>query len=195
MTPLVIAEAVAVALGIAYLLLAVREHIACWYAAFVSTALSVYVFWGVSLLMESLLNVYYMGMAVYGWMQWRGGVHKGAELAVSRWPWRAHVAAIVGVLCLTAISGYLLLDRTSASWPFVDSFTTWASVVTTFMVARKILENWLYWIVIDAISIALYLDRGLYLYAGLFAVYLVIAVNGYRSWRASLAHGPAERAH
>ena len=87
MTPLVIAEAVAVALGIAYLLLAVREHIACWYAAFVSTALSVYVFWDVSLVMESLLNVYYMGMAVYGWLQWRGGgLHQGAALPVSRWP-------------------------------------------------------------------------------------------------------------
>ena len=80
------AEAAAVGFGIAYLALAVREHIACWYAAFISTAISVYVFWDVSLFMESLLNVYYMAMAVYGWYQWRGNRVQQAGLAVSTWP-------------------------------------------------------------------------------------------------------------
>ena len=72
---------------------------------------------------------------------------------------------------------------TSAAWPFLDAFTTWASVLTTFLVIWKILENWLYWLVIDSISIYLYLDRGLYLTALLFAVYLVIAIFGYLHWR------------
>ena len=180
------AEALAVGLGIAYLLLAVRENIACWYAAFLSTAISVYVFWDVSLVMESLLNVYYMVMAVYGWLQWRGKTATHEGLAVSTWAPRNHSLAIIGVLLATAISGAVLSANTSASWPFVDSFTTWGSVLTTFMVARKILENWIYWIVIDTTSIFLYLDRGLYLYAGLFVAYLVIAVFGYISWRRSM---------
>ena len=81
----------------------------------------------------------------------------------------------------------MLASSTSASWPFVDSFTTWGSVLTTFMVARKILENWIYWIVIDAVSIFLYLDRGLYLYAGLFVIYVIIAIFGYFGWRRSMA--------
>ncbi len=182
MTAALFAEAAAVALGIAYLVLAMRENIACWYAAFLSTAISVWVFWDVSLIMESLLNVYYMGMAVYGWQQWRGD-EPGSTLPITRWRARQHALAIAGVLMLAGLSGYMLMSNTSASWPFVDSLTTWGSVLTTYMVARKILENWLYWIVIDGISIALYLDRGLYLYAGLFALYVVIAVNGYVSWR------------
>ena len=182
-----VAEALAVGLGVAYLLLAVREKIACWYAAFLSTAISVYVFWDVSLVMESLLNVYYMAMAVYGWLQWRGNTAKQAGLAISTWPLRNHILIIAGVLLATAVSGTLLAANTGASWPFVDSFTTWGSVLTTFMVARKVLENWIYWIVIDATSIFLYLDRGLYLYAGLFVAYLVIAVFGYFGWRRSMA--------
>jgi nicotinamide mononucleotide transporter len=181
------AEAAAVGFGIAYLALAVREHIACWYAAFISTAISVYVFWDVSLFMESLLNVYYMAMAVYGWYQWRGNRVQQAGLAVSTWPPRNHLLIIGGTLSLTIISGFMLASSTSASWPFVDSFTTWGSVLTTFMVARKILENWIYWIVIDAVSIFLYLDRGLYLYAGLFVIYVIIAIFGYFGWRRSMA--------
>lgn len=189
-----LAEALAVALGVAYLLLAVRENIACWYAAFLSTALSVYVFWDVSLFMESLLNVYYMAMAVYGWLQWHGGKQRAGEsdaLAISTWAPKHHLWVIGGVLTISAISGYILSANTQASWPFVDSFTTWGSVITTFMVARKVLENWIYWIVIDTVSIFLYLDRGLYLYAGLFVVYLVIAVFGYFGWRRSMLQSRA----
>jgi nicotinamide mononucleotide transporter len=72
---------------------------------------------------------------------------------------------------------------TSAAWPFVDSFTAWASVISTVLVIRKVLENWLYWLVIDSISLYLYIDRGLYLTALLFAGYLVICVFGYLRWR------------
>ena len=74
-------------------------------------------------------------------------------------------------------------ENTDAAWPYVDSFTTWASVFTTVMVARKILENWLYWFAIDAISVPLYLERELYLTAALFIAYLLIVIIGFLSWR------------
>jgi nicotinamide mononucleotide transporter len=90
---------------------------------------------------------------------------------------------IVGVLCVAAVSGYLLARNTSAAWPYLDSFTTWASILTTYMVAKKILENWIYWLVIDSLSIFLYLQRDLYLYSLLFLIYLVIVVFGYLNWR------------
>ena len=185
-------EWAAVSLGVAYLVLAMREHIACWYAAFLSTAISVYVFWQVSLLMESTLNVYYMAMAVYGWYQWRQGASSdlgGAQprvLPVSTWTVGQHALAVAAIALATLISGYLLSQNSTAALPYLDSFTTWGSVLTTYMVARKILENWIYWFVIDAVSIGLYLDRGLYLYAALFALYLVLVVFGYRSWSRSL---------
>lgn len=175
-------ETLAVLLGIAYLLLAMMEKISCWYAAFFSTLIFLFLFRDVNLLMESALQVYYLGMAVYGWWQWRHGNREDGSLAISRWPWRAHLAALAGVLVLTAISGSLLARHTEASWPFLDSFTTWGAVLTTWMVARKILENWLYWIVIDSLSIFLYVERGLYLTAGLFAVYVVIVIFGFATW-------------
>ena len=183
-------EALAVLFGIAYLLLAMREHIWCWYAAFLGTAISIYVFWDASLLMESALNVYYVIMAVYGWYQWRHGGKASSELAISRWPLHHHGLAIAAVLVVAGCSGYLLSTNTGAAWPYLDSFTTWGAVLTTFMVARKILENWLYWLVIDSVSIVLYIDRGLYLYALLFVAYLVIAVFGFLAWRRHLAGQP-----
>jgi len=83
---------------------------------------------------------------------------------------------------LTLISGYLLNSGTEAKLPYLDSFTTWASVVTTVMVARKVLENWIYWLVIDSVSIYLYIDRELYFTAILFALYIVIIFFGWFSW-------------
>jgi len=176
-------EACAVILAISYLLLAAKENIFCWYCALVSTAIYTFLFWDVSLLMESALNVYYMAMAIYGWYLWKfgGNAHSGVKIRTLQS--KHHFLIIALVLIVSAISGTLLGEHTNAAWPFIDSFTTWSSVVTTIMVAKKILENWLYWFVIDAISIPLYIDRGLYLTAILFACYLFIVVLGYFSWR------------
>ncbi len=177
-------EVVAVLLGVAYLLLAMRENRLCWYAAFGSTAIYLVLFWNVSLLMESLLQVYYLVMAVYGWWQWRhGGESVGQnELAISRWHWQRHMLVIAAVIATAMLLGLLLSRHTNAALPYLDSFTTLGSVVTTYMVARKVLENWLYWLVIDSASIYLYIDRELYLTALLFAAYLVIVVFGYIQW-------------
>jgi len=176
-------EGLAVLLAVAYLLLAARGHIACWACALVSTAIYTALFWNVSLMMESALNVYYMLMALYGWQQWRHGGEDGRGAAISSWGWQWHVLVIGGVTVVALCSGYLLAEHTRAAWPYIDSFTTWGAVVTTFMVARKVLENWIYWFVLDAISIPLYLERGLVLSALLFAVYLVIVCFGYVEWR------------
>ena len=132
-----------------------------------------------------------MAMAVYGWQQWKFGVVGQNSLTVSRWRPRTHVGVLALILTATIVSGNLLTTNTDAAWPFLDSFTTWAGVLTTFMVARKVLENWIYWIVIDALSILLYAERGLYLYAALFAAYVVIAVFSYLGWRRSLAERAA----
>lgn len=176
-------EAGAVILAISYLLLAVRENILCWYCALVSTTIFTFLFWDVSLLMESALNVYYIIMAIYGWHQWKFGGSKKSGVFISSLGLRENILIITIILIATLVSGWLLSQHTNAAWPYVDSFTTWASVVTTFMVAKKILENWLYWLVIDSISIPLYIDRGLYLTAILFMVYIVIVIIGYLDWR------------
>ncbi len=184
MSPL---EVTAVVFAMAYLLLAVRENVLCWLFAFLSTAIYTVLFWDVSLLMESALNVYYMAMAVYGWHQWTHGGSNGDDrphaLAVRSMSGAQHAMVITGIAVLSFVSGYLLSEHSSAAWPYIDSFTTWASVITTYLVARKYLQNWLYWVVIDTVSVPLYIDRGLNLTALLFVAYVVIAVVGYFKWR------------
>ena len=183
-------EVTAVIFALAYVLLAVKENVWCWLFAFLSTAIYTALFWNVSLLMESALNVYYMVMAVYGWYQWTRGGSNGDDqphaLAVRAMSASQHAWVIISITVFSLVSGYLLTEHSSAARPYIDSFTTWASVVTTYLVARKYLQNWLYWIVIDAVSIFLYIDRGLHLTALLFVAYVVIAMVGYFKWREHL---------
>jgi nicotinamide mononucleotide transporter len=176
-------ELVAVVLAIIYLLLASKEKLSCWYFYFVSSLIYSVIFWDVSLLMESMLNIFYVIMAVVGWQQWRYGGNDHHGIAIKSLALWQHAVIISGVLVMAAVNGWFLQQNTSAAFPYLDSFTTWASIVTTFLMIRKILENWLYWIVIDVLSIYLYLDRGLSYTAMLFAVYVLIAAFGYFSWR------------
>jgi nicotinamide mononucleotide transporter len=176
-------EAVSVAFGLAYVVLAAKENIWCWPAAFIGTGTGIIVFWDASLLMESALNVFYLLMAVYGFYQWRYGGEQGEQLKITSWRLPQHLTALMLIVALVTGSGYLLDSHTNAALPYVDSFTTWAAVVCTWMVTRKILENWLYWIVIDAVSVWLFAQRELYLYALLFVLYTIIAVYGYLQWR------------
>jgi len=176
-------EGLAVVLAIAYLLLATRQSLWCWVCAFISSALYTVIFWDVNLFMESALNVYYVVMAGVGYWQWRYGSSAHTPLQIRCLGWKKHVLLVASMLVLALLNGVLMQRYTTAAWPFVDAFTTWASVITTWLVVRKVPENWLYWLVIDSISIYLYVDRGLYMTAALFAGYVVIVIFGYRQWR------------
>jgi len=176
-------ELVAVILALVYLVLALKERIECWYAAFVSTAIYMFLFWDVSLLMESALQVYYLLMAVYGWWQWRHHSNIEEDLTIHTWSIKRHLFIFISLAALVLISGYLLSENTTAALPYLDSFTTWGAVITTYMVTRKVLENWLYWIVIDSVSVYLYLDRAMYLTTILFVLYVIIVVFGFVRWR------------
>ena len=185
-------EALAVLLAITYLVLAIRQNIWCWAAAAVSTLIYLFIMFEARLYMESVLQLFYLAMAAYGWYQWRQHGQQNGEMKVSTWPLMYHLFAIGSVLLLVFVSGHLLTQYSDAALPHVDSFTTWGAVIATYMVARKILENWVYWFVIDAVSVGLYLNRGLFLTAVLFAFYLVLIVLGYRSWKASMQQSEAD---
>jgi nicotinamide mononucleotide transporter len=178
-------ELTAVVFAIAYLVLAVRENILCWFAAGISTLIFLPIFWDVKLYMEFGLQIYYLAMAVFGWYQWRHANDVSTSLQISMWSMREHVIALSLIGLLTLMSGYFLNSGTDAQLPYLDSLTTWGSVVTTFMVVRKVLENWLYWLVIDSISIYLYLDRELYFTSMLFVVYIIVIIFGWLSWSKS----------
>jgi len=178
-------ELTAAALAVAYLLLAIRQRLSCWCAAFVSSCLYVWVFFTAHLYMESALNAFYAAMAIYGFWQWQHG-KGGAALKVTRWPIARHAGALLGVSALSVISYFFLRRFTSAAWPLVDSMVTWSSVFSTFLVARKVYENWHWWLVIDSVSLCLYFTRHLYATMLLFGLYLILIVIGMREWRRSL---------
>jgi nicotinamide mononucleotide transporter len=183
-------EILAALLAVAYLLFAIRQLQSCWVAAFVSSGLYVWVFFAAHLYMDSLLQVFYAAMAAYGFIQWRRG-QDGSMLAVSRWPASRHGVALVAILLLSLGTSFLLRKYTPAAWPFLDSMVTWASVYTTYLVTRKVYENWYWWLVIDTVSLCLYFTRGLYITVILFVLYLVLIVVGMRAWRRTMpAHAP-----
>jgi nicotinamide mononucleotide transporter len=178
-------EPAAVVLALVYLVLAIREIRWCWPAGLASSLLYLGVFYRAGLYMQSVLQLFYAAIAVYGWWAWRPRPVGGAPLAIHRWPLRRHGRAVVVIGILTLGSGFLLTRYTDAALPYLDSFVTFSAVFTTWMVARKLLENWLYWLVIDGLTLALALARGLYPTAALFAVYIVLVVIGWRRWLAT----------
>jgi nicotinamide mononucleotide transporter len=182
------AEWTAVVLALAYLLLAVRQDAWCWACAIASSAIYLVLFARGGLVMQSALQVFYIGMGVYGWRAWRTGAGvPGAELPVSRWSGRWHVASIGLLLAVSAVNGWIVARSQGGLVPYVDASVAWVSVLATWMVARKVLENWLYWIVVDAVAAALYWSQGFHATAGLYVLYVVIAVRGYLTWRGDFA--------
>jgi nicotinamide mononucleotide transporter len=166
------------------LVLAIKQQLACWVAAFITSCLYVWVLFGARLYMESLLNGFYAAMAVYGYWQWARGAN-GRGLKICRWPLWRHVVGLVGVVGMSLVTSYFLRRFTPAALPFMDSMATWSSVFATFLVARKVYENWHWWLVIDSVSLCLYFSRGLYVTMVLFFVYVVMIIIGMREWRRS----------
>ena len=178
-------EVTAVVFAIAYLLLAIRQNIWCWFCAGISTAIYVWLFFGARLYMESALNGFYFAMAIYGWFVWTSGRSNGHERPVALWSWRIHATALTAIVVLSSVNGYLLRRYTDAAFPYVDSLTTWSAIWATFLVARKVLENWWYWLVIDSASVIIYWVRDLQLTSLLFVAYVIMIPFGIVSWTRS----------
>ena len=177
-----IIEGIGAALAIAYLLLALKQNRLCWFAWIASSILYLYVMYQAGLYMESLLQVFYLCMGFYGLSQWTKTINNKQNTYVDLWSIGNHIFAISLVIVLSFLSGILLSNFSNAALPFIDAFTTWGAIVASYMVAKKILENWIYWFVIDFISVFIFASRGLYFTSALFVTYLVIIYFGYKSW-------------
>lgn len=174
-------EIAGVVLGIVYVLLILKRNRLGWIAGGISSAIYVYLAAGARLPMQSTLQAYYVAMAFYGWYSWTAAQQHG-QGAIVRWPLSRHLIALAAVMLLSVVSAHLLARETHAAWPYLDSLTTWISLLATWMVARMKLENWLYWIIADAITAYLFAAQGHQASAGLFVIYVVIAAVGFREW-------------
>ena len=178
-----IIEIIAVVSAILYLLLAAKEDVKCWYAVIISSSLYFYIMYDAGLIMEAYLQIFYIVMALYGWFKWTKSIQINSNNRIRTLSNIKHFITITSVVILAVITGFILKKYTNAALPFLDAFTSWGAIITTYMVAQKILENWIYWFVIDSISVYIFLSRELYLTSLLFFIYLIIICFGYASWR------------
>ena len=176
-------ELPAVAFGLACVWLTVRQNIWCWPTGLVMVSLYIVIFYEARLYSDMLLQVVYVFLQFYGWHVWLHGGPDRNRLSVSRMSARQAVAWLSVCGAGTVLLGTLMHRNTDASFPYPDAFTTVASLIAQWLMARKVLESWLVWIIVDVVSIGLYLAKELYPTAGLYMVFLFLATLGYFAWR------------
>ena len=174
-----IVESVAVLFSIIYVTLAAKQNIYCWGFAAISVILYIYICFTAQLFAETSLQIFYLFMAAYGYYNWSKSEKK---IEVIQWSASKHLILILFGAIFTFLIGFYFTTYTSAKMPIIDSFTTVFSIIATYMTTKKVLGNWLYWIVIDLVSIYLYFSRDLHLTSLLFIMYTIIAIFGYFSW-------------
>jgi nicotinamide mononucleotide transporter len=167
--------------------LSVRQNILSWPTAIVNVVLYAIVFYQAKLYADMGLQVVYAGLSVYGWYEWLYGGEGRTELHVTRTSPRLAILLAAIALSGAATLGTLLRHTTDAALPYMDSFLSSTSLVAQWMMTRKKLENWLVWIALDVLYVGMFIFKGLYLTAGLYAVFLALAVRGYLDWRRSMA--------
>ena len=192
-------EILAVVFGIISVYLSTRENIWSWPTAIVNVSLYFVVFYEAKLYADMGLQVVYLALSIYGWYEWLYGGENRTELHVSRVSRSLAVRLALIALVTAATLGTILARLTDAALPYLDSATTSTSLVAQWMMTRKIVESWAVWVVVDVVYVGMFLYKSLYLTAGLYAVFLVLAVMGYRQWKQSFEErehsvGPAERA-
>ena len=174
-------EVVAISTGLVYVLLILRRNRWGWVAGAISSCIYVWLFARARLPMQSVLQGYYVVMALYGWVSWTRNASE-QDGRIFRWPWSRHLWAGSLIVVLSWASSKWLAAETHAAWPLLDSFTTWTSLVATWLVARSVLENWFYWMCADVVMVFLCRRQGYPYTAGLYLTYMIVACFGFRAW-------------
>jgi len=177
--------------GLLYLYFAIRQKIWLWPLGLITSALYIYVFYGERLYADMGMNIYYVVISIYGWYYWLhgSGSQETNTLRISRLTQKLGVILLIITACIYVVLVYMLkklpelLNVEVSELLYWDAFTTAASIVATWMLARKIIQHWLIWIVVDAVSLGLYVYKGMYPTVVLFLVYTLMAFKGYIEWK------------
>lgn len=185
-------ELLGVIASLAYLFFAVRQSILLWMLGIISAIFFIVVFFRAEVYGNMILQAYYLGMSIYGWIHWARGSKTSSEnalighLPVIRLPLRQGIISfLVSGMAFFPVY-FLLRDLAHSPIPFLDAVTSVFSMTATWMLARKIIENWIVWIVVDAISSCMYFSRELYFTAFLYAVYAIVAILGFFAWKKTM---------
>lgn len=183
-------EIIGTIVGLVYLYLEYKASIHLWVAGIIMPAIYIFIYWDAGLYADFGINVYYLLAALYGWFLWKYGnknkcseASNGNELPISKIPKRLIFPSILVFVLTFILISYILISFTDSNVPYLDSFTTALSIVGMWMLARKFIEQWWVWIVVDLVSAGLYVYKELYMTSGLYALYAVIAFFGYLNWK------------
>lgn len=180
-------EGFAAVCGLLCVWLTVRQNVWCWPTGLIQVVLYIGVFYQAKLYSDLILHIIYVIMQVYGWYHWLHGGRERTELEVSLLSMPALLIWILIGAVTTVPWGYSMANYTDAAAPYADAFIAAGSLIAQWLMARKKLESWYFWIAIDIVAVAVYLCKELYITAGLYSVFLVLAVLGYSQWRQTIS--------
>lgn len=180
-------EFIATLVSIAGVYLTTKQIIWCWPISLVGLVLSMYVFFITHLYLQTLLQIFYLGMTLYGWYNWKYGGENNSVLNISRIKHKKDILRylIIGLISIV-ICGYLFNKYTQDPLPWLDSITTISGIIATYIMAKKIIENWIIWIAIDIILVGMCYYQKLYIFTFLYSVFIILAVYGFFEWRKDL---------
>jgi nicotinamide mononucleotide transporter len=169
--------------ALVYVILAAVENVWCWLFGILGSALSVYLCYAGDLFLESGLQVFYVFIGIYGWYEWLHGSKQKLQLHIISFS-LLKTSYLILIGCIIWIPfGYLAHNFSKQVYPYLDAFITAFSIVATWMTAKKIIQNWIFWVIIDALAIILYRSRGYYLIALLYGIYTILSIIGYLQWK------------
>ena len=175
-------EIIATITGIISVALQAKEKLIAWPFAIVSVSILAYIFLFEKLYSDLGLHVIYIVLNIYGWILWSQKKDKESVTPTKLLSRNGMLYSFITTIIGCGLLGYMMSTYTDADLPFLDSFTTSGSLVAQYLLAKKYLQNWWLWIIVDLVAIPLYIYKSLYIIAGLFTVYLIICVWGYISW-------------
>jgi nicotinamide mononucleotide transporter len=176
-------EIFATLFGVANIILIIRRSVWNYPFGIVMVVLYVIIFWRAKLYSDAGLQVFFVLVQFYGWWSWSRDKLSAGEIIVKRLPPKAVFMWVFISIIATAGWGYFMAFNTDATHPYWDASVAMLSIIAQLLLTWRFLENWWWWIVIDVISIPLYLVKGLYLTAGLYGLFLILAIAGLIEWR------------
>jgi len=179
-----ITEIIGTIFGFLAVILTIKQNIWCWFFGLIQVIIYSYVFFEAKLYSDMLLHIIYIFLQIWGWYSWKYYKNNLEKLKVSQV--KSMLLWGVVVLVFTCVLGLLMQLKTDASLPYLDAFTTIASLVAQYLLIKKKLGSWIFWIIVDVVAIFIYCYKELYFTSGLYAVFLVLAILGYIEWKKNL---------
>lgn len=180
-------------LGLIYIVLEYRASIALWVIGIIMPALDVYLYYSHGLYGDAGMAVYYTVAAIYGYAVWKfgkkHGQKEGEEMPITHFRKKLILPTFAFFLAAWGATYYILANYTNSTVPVLDGFTNALSFVGLWALARKYIEQWIFWIAVDAVSCYLYVGKGIPFKAGLYGLYVIIAIMGWFKWKRMMRDG------